>query len=168
MRAYRVVLATQAETNIVRLVAGGVTMSNFRLRDQIPQWFDQLASIISPELAVCVFAITSVVILLVVGQILNLLFPVLWPKILKSFRTYMKWQVKQIFEWGRWHGLTQESVKYSVLCALAVSSAVGFWISLPIIRPRSAPCLWQNTRGIYLTARHVYFVKLAGVMTWSE
>ena len=62
-------------------------------------------------------------------------FPFAWPFAKKAFDTSVEWQVKRIFVWAKWFAHTKASVYWAVLCALAVSTAVGLWVRVPLIRP---------------------------------
>lgn len=93
----------------------------------------------SPEIALVFFAALAGTALWCAVHLLRWalprLFPIVWPRIVKAWRKSLNWQVKRVFEWAKWHGQRQDSVRYMVLCAIAVSIAVTIWIKMPLLRP---------------------------------
>jgi hypothetical protein len=110
-------------------------MFDFRWEVQLPFWFDQSAIYTSPDIAACLLAVTGGALARDLGRLGVHVSPYVWRRCKRAFLNSIKWHVKRIFEWAKWYAHTMDSVYWSVLCALSVSTAVWLWLKLPIIRP---------------------------------
>jgi hypothetical protein len=106
---------------------------HFRLHEKIPHWIEAISNYVPREIVIWAFAIaggTIALVLLLVGIGIG---PYVWQVCKRRFCRWLKWQVKQVFDRVKWH--TMPSAEWTVLCGLAVSTAVILWINLPILRP---------------------------------
>jgi len=108
---------------------------HFRLHEKIPHWIEAISKYVPREIAIWAFAIAGGIIALVFLLAGIRIGPYVWQEGNKRFRTWLKWQVRQVFERVRWAAHTVPSTEWTVLCGLAASTAVVLWINLPILRP---------------------------------
>src|SRR5215475_10047998 len=110
-------------------------MSEIHVSILIRSLFEQLASHGSPTFAVCVFAVLGGYIAYYVLQGIVWVSPHAWRRVIKWLKRLVDWQVERMFRWARWHAQTRDSIRWAIVCAITISTAILIALRLPVLLP---------------------------------